>query len=56
MAPPAQEFRDFFANLPGSKRLVAFTVYGEKYYAGPGMWAEWGKPEYQIVAATLDLG
>ncbi|GLC45414.1 hypothetical protein PLESTB_000621200 [Pleodorina starrii] len=28
-------FFAFFKQLPGPKRLVAFTVYGETYYAGP---------------------
>ncbi|GLI64271.1 hypothetical protein VaNZ11_007487 [Volvox africanus] len=29
------EFFAFFCELPQPKRLVAFTVYGESYYAGP---------------------
>ncbi|KXZ47249.1 hypothetical protein GPECTOR_36g103 [Gonium pectorale] len=28
-------FMAFFRQLPGPKRLVAFTVYGDSYYAGP---------------------
>ncbi|EFJ50659.1 hypothetical protein VOLCADRAFT_45595, partial [Volvox carteri f. nagariensis] len=28
-------FFAFFQQLPNPKRLVAFTVYGDKYYAGP---------------------
>ncbi|GIL83824.1 hypothetical protein Vretifemale_12555 [Volvox reticuliferus] len=30
------DFFAFFCKLPNPKRLVAFTVYGESYYAGPG--------------------
>ncbi len=29
-------FFAYFQRLPGPKRLVAFTVYGTSYYAGPG--------------------
>lgn len=33
-----QAFYEFFNSdsVPGPKRLVAFTVYGSTYYAGPG--------------------
>lgn len=30
------DFFAYFQRLPGPKRLVAFTVYGTSYYAGPG--------------------
>lgn len=31
-----QAFFEHFQSLPGQQRLIGYTVYGDKYYAGPG--------------------
>lgn len=31
-----QAFFAYFQSLPGQQRLIGYTVYGDKYYAGPG--------------------
>jgi hypothetical protein len=33
---PCQDFFAFFQGLPGPKRLIGYSVYGDTYYAGPG--------------------
>jgi hypothetical protein len=33
-----QAFFEYFQALPGQRRLIGYTVYGDHYYAGPGQW------------------
>jgi tRNA (cytidine/uridine-2'-O-)-methyltransferase len=33
---PLQAFFSYFQSLPGPKRLIGYSVYGDTYYAGPG--------------------